>query len=147
MAQINNQVSLIGNAVRTPELKVLSSGAKLTHLTLATHMVFKDKTGVRQERTAFHDVAFFGRSAERVCLLVTKGRLVALEATLGYRSIQAIDGNGVVFNAKQVQLAGQGFQVLGPRPKSEGEPALASAVGDGSEPLGDCEEEEVELAA
>jgi single-strand DNA-binding protein len=145
MVQVNNQVSLIGNAVRTPEMKVLANGTKLAHLTLATNTVFKDKMGARQERSAFHDVAFFGRSAERVCALVTKGRLVALDATLGYRSIKAIDTNGVEFNTKQVQLAGQAFQVLGPRPQSD--PAAPAEAG--TQPLEDHDafEEEVEVAA
>jgi len=144
MAQINNQVTLIGNAVRTPELKVLGNGTKLAHLTVATNTVFKDKAGVRQERTAFHDVAFFGRSAERVCALVTKGRLVALDATLSYRSLKAIDSNGVEFNAKQVQLAGQAFQVLGPRPQSTPTPVEVDAGAvEGFEEF----DEQVEVAA
>ena len=65
MARGINKVILVGNLGADPDARYMPSGSAVTNIRVATSESWKDKnTGDQQERTEWHNVAFFGRLAE-----------------------------------------------------------------------------------
>lgn len=87
-----NKVFIIGNLTRDPELKALPSGVNVTSFSIATNRVWKDKNGVRQENTDFHNIVVFGRQADSVSAYLRKGSMAYVEGRLTTRSWDGPDG-------------------------------------------------------
>ena len=83
-----NKVILIGNLGADPELKYTPSSRALCNLRVATTEVFKDKSGVKQERTEWHRVTVWGEQAENCSKYLAKGRSVYIEGKLQTRSYE-----------------------------------------------------------
>src|SRR3989344_5830300 len=81
-----NKVFLYCNLTRDPELKALPSGQNLVSFGLATNRTYKDKNGVKQEATEFHNVVAFGRTAEIIAQYMKKGRPLFVEGRIQTRS-------------------------------------------------------------
>ena len=81
-----NKVILIGNLGADPELKYTPSQRPLCNLRIATTDVYKDKAGVRQEKTELHRVTVWGDQAENCNKYLAKGRSVYVEGRLQTRS-------------------------------------------------------------
>ena len=80
MARGINKVMLVGNLGADPESRAMPSGSSVTNIRLATSESWKDKTtGDQQERTEWHNVAFFGRLAEVAAEYLHKGSQVYIE--------------------------------------------------------------------
>jgi single-strand DNA-binding protein len=93
MARGINKVILIGNLGRDPEVRYLPSGSAVTNIAVATSETWKDKqSGEKQERTEWHNVAFFNRLAEIAGEYLKKGSKVYIEGSLRTRKWQ--DKNG-----------------------------------------------------
>ena len=86
-----NKVMLIGRLGVKPELKTLSSGDAVTRLSVATSYQTK-KDGVREERTEWHNVTVWGKSAENCVKYLDKGKLVFVEGHLHNAHWKAKDG-------------------------------------------------------
>jgi single-strand DNA-binding protein len=87
-----NKVFLIGNLTRDPELKALPSGIKVASLSLATNRVWKDKDGVRQDSTEYHNLVSFGKQAETLGQYCKKGSSLYVEGRIQTRSWDGQDG-------------------------------------------------------
>ena len=60
-----NKVIILGNLGADPELRSSPSGVTSCRLSIATSMNWTDKgSGGKKEKTEWHRVVFFGRSAE-----------------------------------------------------------------------------------
>ena len=59
-----NKVILVGNLGRDAELRYTPGGAAVATLNMATTEVWNDKAGQRQEKTEWHRVILWGKSAE-----------------------------------------------------------------------------------
>jgi single-strand DNA-binding protein len=92
MASVN-KVILIGNLGADPELRQTQSGMAVANLRLATTDNRKDRDGNRQERTEWHRIVAFGRTAELCGQYLSKGRQVYIEGRLQTRSWDDRDGN------------------------------------------------------
>jgi len=77
-----NQVTLIGNLTRDPELKALPSGDKVASFGLATNRTWKNKEGQKQEEVEYHNCVVFGRSAETIAQYMKKGSQLLVEGRL-----------------------------------------------------------------
>jgi len=86
MAGSVNKVILIGNLGAKPEIKYLPSGQAVCELRLATNEVFNDKNNQRQERTEWHRVVVWGKTAENCAQYLDKGRSCYVEGRLQTRS-------------------------------------------------------------
>jgi single-strand DNA-binding protein len=91
MASVNKAI-LIGNLGADPELKYTPTQRPVCTLSLATHEVFKDKAGARQERTEWHRITVWGEQAESCSKYLSKGRSVYVEGRLQTRSWDDKDG-------------------------------------------------------
>ena len=108
MASVN-KVILIGNLGADPEIRYLPSGEAVANLRLATTDKFKDKSGVMQETTEWHSVAFFGKTAEICGQYLKKGSAVYVEGSLRTRKWQ--DKTGA--DRYTTEIRGDRMQMLG----------------------------------
>jgi single-strand DNA-binding protein len=77
-----NRVMLLGNLGADPELRVTPGGQAVLKLRLATNENYLDRNNVRQERTEWHRVTVWGRRAEALGKILTKGDLLFVEGRL-----------------------------------------------------------------
>jgi single-strand DNA-binding protein len=82
MAKSVNKVILIGNLGKDPEVKYTPQGTAVAKFTLATNERFKDKNGEWQDRTEWHNLVAWARTAEIVGEYLKKGRTVYVEGSL-----------------------------------------------------------------
>ncbi|HLX76164.1 MAG TPA: single-stranded DNA-binding protein [Terriglobales bacterium] len=82
MAKSVNKVILIGNLGKDPEVKYTPSGTPVAKFTLATNERYKDKDGQWQDRTEWHNIVAWQRTAEIAGEYLKKGRSVYIEGRL-----------------------------------------------------------------
>ena len=88
-----NKVILVGNLGRDAELRYTPGGAAVATLNMATTEVWNDKAGQRQEKTEWHRVVLWGKSAESLSEYLTKGKQIYIEGRLQTRQWDDKDGN------------------------------------------------------
>ena len=81
-----NKVIIVGRLGADPEVKQISSGNTVATLSVATSETWNDRNGQRQERTEWHRVVVWGKTAELCGKYLSKGRQVYLEGRLQTRS-------------------------------------------------------------
>lgn len=111
MASVN-KVILVGNLGADPEIRTTQSGAIVANLSIATNEAWTDKqTGSKQERTEWHRVVFFGRTAEVIQQYLRKGSQVYIEGSIRTNKWQ--DQNGV--DRYMTEIFGREMKMLGSR--------------------------------
>ena len=88
-----NKVILVGNLGRDAELRYTPGGAAVATINMATTEVWNDKGGQRQEKTEWHRVILWGKSAESLTEYLTKGKQIYVEGRLQTRQWDDKDGN------------------------------------------------------
>lgn len=86
MARSLNQVTLMGNLTRDPELRQTPTGQNVTSFSLALNRAYKDQGGQWQEATDYIDIVAWGPLAERVSQYLSKGRRCLVQGRLQSRS-------------------------------------------------------------
>ena len=86
MAKSVNKVILIGNLGKDPEVKYTPNGTALAKFSLATNERYKDKEGNWQDRTEWHNIVAWQRTAEIAGEYLKKGRSVYIEGRIQTRS-------------------------------------------------------------
>ena len=128
MARSFNQVILMGNLTRDPELRQIPSGQSVTNFSLALNRSYKDSGGEWQEATDYIDVVAWGPLGERVAQYVTKGRPVLVNGRLQSRSWEQ-DGQ----KRNKVEVVAQDVTFLGSR-EGGGAPAGGGGFDQSSSP-------------
>jgi len=82
MARGVNKVILLGNLGKDPEVKYTQGGMAVARFSLATTERAKDKDGNWQDKTEWHNLVAFGRTAEVAGEYLKKGRTVYIEGAL-----------------------------------------------------------------
>ena len=77
-----NKAILIGHLGKDTEVRYMPSGEAVANVTLATSETWKDKSGVKQEKTEWHNIVFFKRLAEIVGEYLKKGSLIYVEGRI-----------------------------------------------------------------
>ncbi|MGO9085224.1 MAG: single-stranded DNA-binding protein [Terriglobales bacterium] len=77
-----NKVILIGNLGKDPEVKYTPQGTPVAKFSLATNERFKDKDGNWQDRTEWHNITAWARTAEIAGEYLKKGSKVYIEGSL-----------------------------------------------------------------
>ena len=88
-----NKVILVGNLGRDAEVRHTSGGTAVATLSLATTDIWTDKGGQRQEKTEWHRVVLWGKTAETLQEYLLKGRQIYVEGRLQTRQWDDRDGN------------------------------------------------------
>lgn len=91
MASVN-KVILLGNLGADPELRYTPSGVPVATFNMATNERWKDKDGNDQQRTEWHRIVAWRRSAEIASEYLSKGRQVYIEGRLQTRNWEGQDG-------------------------------------------------------
>jgi single-strand DNA-binding protein len=86
MAKSVNKVILLGNVGKDPEIRSTPSGTMVANLTLATSDRFQDQQGAWQDRTEWHNLVAFKRTAEIIRDYVKKGSKLYIEGKIQTRS-------------------------------------------------------------
>ncbi len=86
MARSINQVILMGNLTRDPELRQIPSGQSVCSFSLALNRSYKGADGEWQEATDYIDVVAWGPLGERVSQYLSKGRRCLVQGRLQSRS-------------------------------------------------------------
>ncbi len=88
-----NKVILIGNLGKDPEIKTLESGVKVANFSMATTEVYKNKDGVRNDITEWHNIVLWRGLAELAESYLKKGNQIYLEGRIRTRQWEDKDGN------------------------------------------------------
>ena len=86
MAKSVNKVILLGNVGKDPEIRTTPSGTMVANFSLATSDRFQDAQGNWQDRTEWHNLVAFKRTAEIVRDYVKKGSKLYIEGKIQTRS-------------------------------------------------------------
>lgn len=85
MKSVNN-VILLGNAGKDPEIRATGGGTLVASFSVATTDRAKDSSGNWTDRTEWHNVVAYGRLAEIVRDYVSKGSKLYVEGKIQSRS-------------------------------------------------------------
>lgn len=86
MAKSVNKVFLLGNVGKDPEIKATGGGTMVASFSLATSSNTKDQSGNWTEKTEWHNLVAFQRTAEVVRDYVKKGSKLFIEGKIQTRS-------------------------------------------------------------
>jgi single-strand DNA-binding protein len=86
MAKSVNKVILVGNVGKDPEIKFAANGNAIASFSLATTDRTKDQGGNWTDRTEWHNLVAFQRTAEIIRDYVKKGSKIYVEGRIQTRS-------------------------------------------------------------
>ena len=88
-----NNVTLVGNVTRDPELRFTASGQATATFGLAVNRVWNDRqSGERKEAVSFFDVVCWREMAENASESLTKGSRIIVTGRLEQRSWETPEG-------------------------------------------------------
>jgi single-strand DNA-binding protein len=112
-----NKVILVGRLGRDPEIKD-AKGIAIANFSIATSKTWKDESGEKQEKTEWHNIVAFKKTAELAGKFLTKGREIYVEGELQTRSWEDKE-TGV--KKYRTEIIAQNIQFLGSKPEANGE--------------------------
>lgn len=88
-----NQVTIVGNVGKDPEIRYMNNGDAVCNVSVATSETWKDKaTGERKENTEWHRIVMYGKTAEIAGEWVKKGSQIGVQGKLKTRKWQDQSG-------------------------------------------------------
>ncbi len=110
MSEGYNRVQLLGNLGADPELRSTAGGQSVLTMRLATTESYLASDGQRKEHTDWHSVVVWGKRAEALARILSKGSQVFVEGSLRTSSYEDRDGNKrnkTEINANNIVLCGK----------------------------------------
>lgn len=86
MSKSINQVILMGNLTRDPELRTTPSGQSVCSFSIAVNRSWQGQDGTQQDAVDYFDVTAWGKLGELVNQYLTKGRRCLIQGRLSQRS-------------------------------------------------------------
>ncbi|MEM9718513.1 MAG: single-stranded DNA-binding protein [Bacteroidota bacterium] len=123
-----NQVTLIGNLGKDPEVKYLDQGVALASLWMACTERFRDKNGNYVDRTEWVSVNLWRAQAEIAGKYCRKGSTVCIEGRLITRSWETPQGE----KRSRTEVEGRRIILLDSAPSALGEPLAQPVLGERS---------------
>lgn len=80
-----NKVILVGGLGQDPTTRYMPNGEAVTNFSMATSESWKDKSGVKQEKTEWHNIVAYRKLAEIMGEYLKKGSSVYIEGRLQTR--------------------------------------------------------------
>jgi single-strand DNA-binding protein len=149
MARGVNKVILLGNVGKDPEIRTTQGGMTIASFSLATAERAKDQTGNWTDKTEWHNLVAFQRTAEIVRDYVKKGSQLYIEGKIQTRSwddkesgqkkyrteilvndLQLLGGRGEGAPAGGAERSSGGYSRSNSTPYSGGSPAPANDYAD-----------------
>ncbi|QQR99003.1 MAG: single-stranded DNA-binding protein [Sphingobacteriales bacterium] len=113
MTALRNQVNLIGNLGKKPEVKTFDSGKQIVTFSLATSDHYVDNKGEKKQETQWHNIVAFGKTAKICETYLDKGAEIALNGKIVYRQYEDKDGNKKIITeiiANEILMLGKKSQ-------------------------------------
>ncbi|MBL8019696.1 MAG: single-stranded DNA-binding protein [Leptospirales bacterium] len=129
MASDLNRVVLVGRLTRDPELKSVGSGSTLCKFGIANNRSYTTG-GDKRDEVNFFNCTAWGKQAEILGQYARKGKQLAIEGRLQYRSWDGSDGK----KQSAVDIIVENFQFLGSRDDGGGSGSRGSNSGSGDYP-------------
>ncbi len=126
MAKSVNKVILIGNLGKDPEVKYTPNGTPVAKFSLATNERYKDKDGNWQDRTEWHNIVAWQRTAEIVGEYVKKGSKVYIEGRL---RTDSWDDKNTGEKKYRTEIVVNDLVLLSGRGEGDGERSRGASVG------------------
>ena len=99
---LRNKVTLIGHTGKEVEIVNFEKG-KIAKVSLATNDYHTNSLGERVEETQWHNLVFNGKLADIMEKYVQKGKEIAVEGKLTYRTYDDKDGQKRFFTEIRVE--------------------------------------------
>jgi single-strand DNA-binding protein len=131
MAGSFNRVLILGNLGKDPELRFGTTGQAFCKFSVATTDTWNDKDGNKQEKTEWHSVTVFGKTAENCGQYLAKGRQVFVEGKLQTRNYDDKDG----VKRYVTEIVAQQVKFLGGNPGTQQSPSPQQAFDDSDIPF------------
>ncbi|HYX36900.1 MAG TPA: single-stranded DNA-binding protein [Oligoflexus sp.] len=125
-----NLVILVGRLGKSPELKHTQSGVPWCRVGLATTESWTNQDGERQEKTEWHNIAFWKKQAENVAKFCSKGSQLYVQGRLETRSWD--DQNGQ--KRYQADVVAEVVKFLDRRREREESPPVTPRKRSGTDP-------------
>jgi len=138
MARSFNQVILMGNLTRDPELRTTPNGSSVCSFSLALNRSYKNAEGGWTEATDYVDVVAWGPLGERVAQYLTKGRPALVNGRLQSRNWEQ-DGQ----KRSKVEVVAQDVTFLGGPGGAAGDDGGAKPAAKPAKKAADTEEDVV----
>lgn len=126
-----NQVNLMGNLTRDPELRVTPKGTAICQFSLAINRKWKDEGQQEREEVIFVDCEAWGKSGETIQKYVTKGRPLFVNGRL---KLDQWEDKTTKEKKSRMKVVVENFQFLGDgggqRAPAESAPAPRAAQND-----------------
>jgi len=119
-----NKAIIVGNLGADPELKEAKNGSQIATISVATSESWTDKQGQKQEKTEWHRVVFFNKTAEIVGKYLNKGSQVYIEGRIQYRQWEAEDGS----TRYSTEIMGDKMQMIGAKTPEQRNSEMAKAA-------------------
>lgn len=89
---LRNKVLLIGHTGKEVEIYTFENGNRKATVTLATNDFYINAAGEKVEETQWHNLVAFGKTVDIMEKYITKGKEIAVEGKLTYRSYDDKEG-------------------------------------------------------
>ena len=118
-----NQVILMGNVTRDPQVKQLPNQSVVCDFGLACNRKYRTADGEDREDTCFLDCAAFGKQAEVLGQYLQKGKPLFVQGRLKYDTWEDKHGGG---KRSKLSVVVENFQFVGARDGSGSYPGAAA---------------------
>lgn len=121
-----NEVLLMGNLTRDPEVRYTPKGTAVAQIGIAINRVWTNDAGEKKEEVTFVDVEFWGRTAETIGQYMHKGSPIFVRGRL---KMDQWDDKESGQKRSKLKVIGELFQFVGSSGKAgnEGEQQAPSA--------------------
>jgi single-strand DNA-binding protein len=126
MARGLNNVMVIGNLGRDPEMRYTPSGKPVTSFSVAVSRTYMKPEGERAEVTDWFNVVAWGRLAEICSQYLTKGSMVYVEGRLETRSWEGEGGQ----KHYRTEVVANDVNILDRKGRPDESSAMDSGLGD-----------------
>ena len=92
MNTLRNSVQLIGNLGKDVEIKAFDNGNKIAKFSLATNEYYKNNKGEKVQETQWHNIVAWGKTAELMEKILSKGSEICVRGKLTHRSYDDKEG-------------------------------------------------------
>jgi single-strand DNA-binding protein len=110
------QITLVGNVGRDPELRYTPQGTAVCDVNVAVNRSYKGADGQRNEETTWFRVTCWNQLAETVANYVKKGKQILVVGEVSARAYTAKDGT----NAVSLEVRANTVRFLGTRGDGDG---------------------------
>jgi single-strand DNA-binding protein len=125
-----NRCTLLGNLTADPELRFTQGGQAVLNIRMATNESYLDKDKNWKERTEFHGVVVWGKRAESLAKILTKGAPVFVEGPMRTSSYDDREGN----KRYKTEVVAQTVRLLGRASGSAEGDGVSRSAGGGARP-------------